>query len=96
MRRALPGKATMLVLSRKANETIRIGDNICIRVVSVEGGCVKLGIDAPLQVSVHRGEVYERIQEENRLAARRPTQGLSQFAKALQRTTPNNAQGGAT
>jgi len=59
----------MLVLSRKANETIRIADNVCITVVAIEGGIVKLGIQAPPEVAVHRGEVYERIQEENRKAA---------------------------
>ncbi len=59
----------MLVLSRKANETIRISDDVIVTIVSVDGGTVKLGIDAPDHISVHRGEVYERIQEENRRAA---------------------------
>jgi len=60
----------MLVLTRKSQETIRIGDDICITVVSVEGGVVKIGIEAPPHVPVHRGEVYQRILEENRIAAR--------------------------
>ena len=60
----------MLVLTRKPQETIRIGDDICITVVSVEGGVVKIGIEAPPHVPVHRGEVYQRILEENRIAAR--------------------------
>jgi len=59
----------MLVLSRKPHETVRIGNDVCITVISIEGGVVKLGIVAPHLVPVHRGEVYERIQEENRLAA---------------------------
>ena len=59
----------MLVLSRKPHETIRIGNDICITVISIEGSVVKLGIAAPQPVPVHRGEVYERILEENRLAA---------------------------
>ncbi len=59
----------MLVLSRKVNETIRIADNITVTVVAVEGGAVKLGVQAPSAVAVHRGEVYDRIQEENRQAA---------------------------
>jgi carbon storage regulator len=82
----------MLVLSRKPNETIRIGDDICIRVVSIEGGSVKLGIEAPSRISVHRGEVYERIQEENRMAARRLPKGLDQFAKALRRKQAGHDQ----
>ncbi len=59
----------MLVLSRKPHETIRIGNDIVITVISIEGGVVKLGIVAPQPVPVHRGEVYDRILEENRLAA---------------------------
>ena len=55
----------MLVLRRKPNETIRIGDDVCVTVIAVEGGIVKLGIDAPSRVAVHRGEIYRRIQVEN-------------------------------
>jgi len=60
----------MLVLTRKPQETIRIGDEITIRVISVEGGVAKIGIEAPACIPVHRGEVYQRILEENRIAAR--------------------------
>lgn len=70
----------MLVLSRKSNEAIRIADDICVRVVSVDGGVVKLGIEAPAHVSIHREEVYARIQEENRLAARDLPASLSSLA----------------
>jgi carbon storage regulator len=59
----------MLVLSRKINETIRISDDVVVTVVAVDGGTVKLGIVAPEHISIHRGEVYARIQEENRRAA---------------------------
>lgn len=75
----------MLVLSRKQNETIRIGDNICLRIVAIEGGTVKIGIDAPQSVSVHRGEVYDRIQEENRMAAQQPAGGLQKLADVLRK-----------
>jgi carbon storage regulator len=54
----------MLVLSRKKNEKIIIGGNIEIKVVEILGGKVKLGVDAPKEVSVHRHEVYEAIQKE--------------------------------
>ena len=55
----------MLVLSRKQGETVRIGEEICLTIVDVSGGVVKVGIDAPQRIPVHRGEVYERIQREN-------------------------------
>jgi carbon storage regulator len=54
----------MLVLSRKKNEKIIIGGNIEIKVVEILGGKVRLGIDAPKEISVHRHEVYEAIQKE--------------------------------
>ena len=52
----------MLVLSRKRNEKIVIGDNITIAVVEIRGDKVRLGITAPEEVSVHRQEVYDAIQ----------------------------------
>jgi len=58
----------MLLLTRKLGENIRIGDDVKITIVEVKGNHVKLGIDAPPSVKVHREEVYERIQEENRRA----------------------------
>ena len=54
----------MLVLTRKVNETIQIGDDIVITVVKIRGNWVKLSIDAPRDVPVHRGEVKERIDRE--------------------------------
>lgn len=52
----------MLVLSRKRNEVIRINDDICVTVVEIRGDKVRLGIEAPSHVSVHRQEVYAAIQ----------------------------------
>ncbi len=59
----------MLVLTRKLGENIRIGDSVKITVLEVRSGQVKLGIEAPPEVKVHREEIYARIQEENRKAA---------------------------
>lgn len=59
----------MLVLSRKKNESIIIGDDIEIVIVDVKGDQAKIGIKAPRSISVHRAEVYEEIQAENRKAA---------------------------
>lgn len=54
----------MLVLSRKQDEKIMIGDNITLMVISIQGDKVRLGIDAPKEVSIHREEVYKAIQTE--------------------------------
>jgi carbon storage regulator len=59
----------MLVLSRQRDETIMIGDDIEITVVDIRGDKVRLGINAPPEVSVHRKEVWEAIQRENRAAS---------------------------
>ena len=60
----------MLVLSRKTNESIIIGENIEILVVEIKGDQVKLGIKAPKDVSLYRGEIYDAIQKENKEAAK--------------------------
>ena len=60
----------MLVLSRHRDESIIIGDDIVITVVDIRGDKVRLGIAAPIEISVHRQEVYEAIQRENRQASR--------------------------
>jgi len=60
----------MLILSRKLNEQIVIGDQIVITVVAIRGGNVRLGIDAPKDVPVHRQEIYEALcREEGRAGA---------------------------
>jgi len=61
-------EGTMLLLTRKLGENIRIGDDVKITIVEVKGNHVKLGIDAPPSVKVHREEISERIQEANRRA----------------------------
>ena len=58
----------MLVLSRKLNQSIEIGDDVHIVVVSIDRDTVKLGIQAPREVPVHRTEVYQEIQRANRAA----------------------------
>ncbi|HJN67562.1 MAG: carbon storage regulator CsrA [Pirellulales bacterium] len=55
----------MLVLSRRRNESIVISDNIIVTIVDVRGDKVRLGIDAPTEIPVHRRELYEAIQKEN-------------------------------
>ncbi|MCC8194200.1 MAG: carbon storage regulator CsrA [Deltaproteobacteria bacterium] len=58
----------MLILTRKAGESLHLGDDIKITVFSVQGKQVKLGIDVPEDMTVYRDEVYQRIKEENRQA----------------------------
>ena len=72
----------MLVLTRKLGENIRIGDSIKITVLEVRSGEVKLGIEAPPEVKVHREEIYARIQEENRRAQRINQPGAPREAPA--------------
>ena len=60
----------MLVLTRKLGESIVIGNNVRVTILEMQGKQIRLGIEAPPEVSVHRGEVYERIEAENRLAAK--------------------------
>lgn len=62
----------MLVLSRKARESIQIGNDIEVKVLAIEGDQVKLGIEAPQSVDIHRKEVYLDIQKENSAASQMP------------------------
>ena len=59
----------MLVLSRHRDESIMIGDDVVITIVDIRGDKVRLGIDAPQDIPVHRQEVYDAIQRENQKAA---------------------------
>lgn len=66
----------MLVLSRKLNESILIGDEIEIRVTRVEGDTVKLGIEAPRHLAIYRDEVYRQMKDANFGAVRKPGQSM--------------------
>ncbi|MEN4046431.1 MULTISPECIES: carbon storage regulator CsrA [Sulfurimonas] len=59
----------MLVLARKADESIVIGENIVVKVISVENGVVKLGIDAPKEISIIRNELIEEVKASNKAAS---------------------------
>jgi carbon storage regulator len=77
----------MLVLTRKIDEAIVIDDTVTIRVLEVKNGQVRLGIEAPRKVAIHREEVYLRILEENKRAAQEAPadlSGLTSIFKAKQ------------
>jgi carbon storage regulator len=73
----------MLVLSRQRDESIIIGDNVVVTIVDIRGDKVRLGIQAPQEIPVHRREVYEAIQRENLNASqldRKDVSGLSNLS----------------
>jgi carbon storage regulator len=73
----------VLILTRKLGESITIGDNVKITVLGIIGKQVKLGINAPDKVSVHREEIYKKIQEENRHASLALKEDLQEVANLL-------------
>lgn len=58
------GKKIMLILTRRVGESLIIGDDVVVNVLGVKGNQVRIGVDAPKDVSVHREEIYDRIQQE--------------------------------
>ena len=55
----------MLILTRRVGESLRIGDDVSVTVLGIKGYQVRIGVNAPKSVSVHREEVYDRINDEN-------------------------------
>lgn len=73
----------MLILTRKLGESITIGDNIKVTVLGIYGRQVRLGVDAPIEVVVHREEIYVKIQQENRKASKTIKSDLMSVVNAL-------------
>lgn len=88
----------MLVLSRKAGESIVIGNDVVITILEVRGGQIRIGVDAPRNLPVHRAEIYEQVQAENRAAVastdlRAPL--LNTKAAGVRPSEPDQGRGGA-
>lgn len=66
----------MLILTRRSGETLMIGDEVTVTVLGVKGNQVRIGVNAPKEVGVHREEIYERIQQEARGEKKAPKHGL--------------------
>ncbi len=73
----------MLVLTRKIGQSIKIGDNIEVKIVAIDGDQVKIGIVAPKEVEIYRNEIYESIQKENNIAANTPIDILNKLTKNI-------------
>ncbi len=73
----------MLVLTRKVGEGIIIGDDIKITIVELKGGGVRVGIDAPRDMKIHRQEVFDRIKQENKEATQWDIADLNELSSLL-------------
>lgn len=75
----------MLVLTRRAEEKIKIGDHIVISILGIEGANVRIGIDAPKEVTILRMEVFEQIQKENIESASKEWTDISDAAELIKK-----------
>jgi len=77
----------MLVLSRRAGESVVLGEDITVTVLEVRGDVVRIGIDAPRSLKVHRAELLAQLEESNRQAASPSEDVVAELSKALGRET---------
>jgi carbon storage regulator len=70
----------MLILTRRVGEALKIGDNVDVTILSVQGNQVRIGIKAPKDITVHREEIYSRIKEEQKQNQKLPQLGLPRAA----------------
>lgn len=78
----------MLVLSRKAGEKIKIGKDIVINILKIEGGIIRVGIDAPQRIPIFRMEVFEKIQNENIESVSRKTDEITDAIELIKNKLP--------
>lgn len=75
----------MLVLTRKPGDKIKIGNNIVVSVLEIEGGYIKLGVEAPKDISILRMEVFEKIQKENIESASKDIRDIADAAALIKK-----------
>lgn len=80
----------MLILTRKLGETITIGDEIRITLIDIKGKSIRLGIEAPANVAVHRQEIYLAIQEQNIRASKNMDLEIEDLERHLQEMSHDN------
>ncbi len=78
----------MLVLTRRIGESLVIGDDVVIRVLDVKGDVVRIGVDAPRHVQIHRQEVYEAVKAANQAAAATSDGALAALQDAVRQRRP--------
>ncbi|MCK4574316.1 MAG: carbon storage regulator CsrA [candidate division Zixibacteria bacterium] len=84
----------MLILTRKLGESITIGDDIKVSVLGIHGRQVRLGIEAPLNIVVHREEIYVKVKEENRKASKSITSDLKGVVSLIKRKIRGDGKAG--
>ncbi|MDH3252222.1 MAG: carbon storage regulator CsrA [Ignavibacteria bacterium] len=84
----------MLILTRKTGEEITIGENVTVRVIAVQEGQVKLGIEAPKELKIYRGEIYELIQQQNMKATQISKSSVAKAAGLLSGSNLRSKKGG--
>src|SRR5580704_17893103 len=89
--RRFPSSPAMLILSRKPGESIIIDGRITVKIMRLEGDAVKVGIEAPIHVPVHRHEVYEEIQKNNQEALTQTAAKLPSLTAKAKPTSPKAA-----
>lgn len=82
----------MLVLTRRVEEKIKIGDNIVVSILSIEGSIVKIGIDAPREVTILRMEVLEQIKKENIAAAGKDIKDIAEAVDLFKKKLPKEKE----
>ena len=84
----------MLILTRKEGESLRLGDDITVTVVSVKGGNVRVGITAPRELAVHREEIYQKISEDEAASSPKPGSSPEPARSPEPATSPEPPAGG--